>query len=55
MIRTLSKGTIVAFLFAGLYYLLRGLKISRKGSAVDRDCQFTRAHLFLAGLMEGLS
>ena len=30
MVRTLSKGTIVAFLFAGLYYLLRGLKISRK-------------------------
>lgn len=30
MIRTLSKGTIVGFLFAGLYYLLRGLKISRK-------------------------
>ena len=30
MIRTLSKGTIVAFLFAGLYYLLRGLKVSRK-------------------------
>lgn len=30
MIRTLSKGTIVAFLFAGLYYLLRGLKISHK-------------------------
>jgi O-antigen ligase len=31
MIRTLSKGTIVGFLFAGLYYLVRGLKISRKG------------------------
>ncbi len=31
MIRTLSKGTIVAFLFAGLYYLLRGLKISHRG------------------------
>ena len=30
MIRTLSKGTIVGFLFAGLYYLVRGLKISRK-------------------------
>jgi exopolysaccharide production protein ExoQ len=30
MIRTLSKGTIVAFLFAGLYYLLRGLRISHK-------------------------
>lgn len=30
MIRTLSKGTIVAFLFAGLYYLVRGLRISRK-------------------------
>jgi hypothetical protein len=30
MIRTLSKGTIVGFLFAGLYYFLRGLKISRK-------------------------
>jgi exopolysaccharide production protein ExoQ len=30
MVRTLSKGTIVGFLFAGLYYLLRGLKISRK-------------------------
>jgi exopolysaccharide production protein ExoQ len=30
MIRTLSKGTIVGFLLAGLYYLLRGLKISRK-------------------------
>jgi hypothetical protein len=30
MIRTLSKGTIVGFLFAGLYYLLRGLKITRK-------------------------
>jgi exopolysaccharide production protein ExoQ len=30
MLRTLSKGTIVGFLFAGLYYLLRGLKISRK-------------------------
>ncbi len=29
-IRTLSKATIVAFLFAGLYYLLRGLKISRR-------------------------
>lgn len=30
MIRTLSKGAIVGFLFAGLYYLLRGLNISRK-------------------------
>ena len=30
MIRTLSKGTIVGFLFAGLYYLMRGLKINRK-------------------------
>jgi O-antigen ligase len=30
-VRTLSKGTIVALLFAGLYYLVRGLKISRKG------------------------
>ncbi len=30
MIRTLSKGTIVGFLFAGLYYLVRGLKISRR-------------------------
>jgi exopolysaccharide production protein ExoQ len=30
MIRTLSKGTIVGFLFAGLYYLVRGLKMSRK-------------------------
>ena len=29
-VRTLSKGTIVASLFAGLYYLLRGLNISRK-------------------------
>jgi exopolysaccharide production protein ExoQ len=33
MIRTLSKATIVAFLFAGLYYLLRGLKIGRKVKA----------------------
>ena len=32
-IRTLSKATIVAFLFAALYYLLRGLKISRKAKA----------------------
>jgi exopolysaccharide production protein ExoQ len=30
MLRTLSKGTIVGFLFAGLYYLMRGLRISRK-------------------------
>jgi O-antigen ligase len=30
MIRTLSKGAIVGFLFASLYYLLRGLKISRR-------------------------
>lgn len=30
MLRTLSKGTIVGFLFAGLYYLVRGLKISRQ-------------------------
>lgn len=30
MIRTLSKGAIVGFLFAGLYYLLRGMNISRK-------------------------
>jgi exopolysaccharide production protein ExoQ len=30
MLRTLSKGTIVGFLFAGLYYLVGGLKISRK-------------------------
>ena len=29
-IRTLSKGTIVGFLFAALYYFLHGLKISRK-------------------------
>jgi exopolysaccharide production protein ExoQ len=29
-IRTLSKATIVALLFAGLYYLLRGLKVGRK-------------------------
>ncbi len=29
-IRTLSKGTIVGFLFASLYYFLHGLKISRK-------------------------
>jgi exopolysaccharide production protein ExoQ len=29
-VRTLSKGTIVGFLFAGLYYFLRGLKISRR-------------------------
>lgn len=29
-LRTLSKGTIIAFLFAGLYYFLHGLKISRK-------------------------
>jgi exopolysaccharide production protein ExoQ len=30
MVRTLSKGTIVGFLFAGFYYLLRGLKVSPK-------------------------
>jgi exopolysaccharide production protein ExoQ len=30
MVRTLSKGTIVGFIFAGLYYLVIGLKISRK-------------------------
>ena len=30
MIRTLSKATIVASLLAGLYYVLRGLRISRK-------------------------
>jgi exopolysaccharide production protein ExoQ len=30
MIRTLSKGTIVGFLFAGLYYFVHGLKISRR-------------------------
>ncbi len=30
LIRTLSKGTIVGFLFASLYFLIRGLKISRK-------------------------
>jgi exopolysaccharide production protein ExoQ len=30
MVRTLSKGTIVGFLFAGLYYLVRGLRISRR-------------------------
>lgn len=30
MVRTLSKGTIVGFLFAGIYYLLRGLKVSSK-------------------------
>lgn len=29
-IRTLSKGTIVGFLFAAFYYVVRGLKISRK-------------------------
>ncbi len=29
-IRTLSKGTIVGFLFASFYYFLHGLKISRK-------------------------
>lgn len=29
-IRTLSKGTIVGFLFASLYYFLHGLKISRR-------------------------
>jgi hypothetical protein len=30
ILRTLSKSTIIAFLFAGLYYFLHGLKISRK-------------------------
>src|ERR1700678_2767808 len=30
VIRTLSKGTIVGFLFASLYYVVHGLKISRK-------------------------
>lgn len=30
MVRTLSKGTIVGFIFAGLYYLVGGLKTSRK-------------------------
>jgi exopolysaccharide production protein ExoQ len=38
-IRTLSKGTIVALLFAGLYYLLRGMKVSRK----------TRVYIGIAG------
>lgn len=39
--RTLSKGTIVAFLFAGLYYFLRGLKIGRK----------TRVYIGMAGVV----
>jgi len=30
MVRTLSKSTIVAFLFAGLYYFLHGLRIRRR-------------------------
>lgn len=30
LIRTLSKGAIVGFLLASLYYLIRGLKINRK-------------------------
>jgi exopolysaccharide production protein ExoQ len=38
-IRTLSKGTIVGFLFAALYYILRGLKIRRR----------TRIYIGLAG------
>lgn len=38
-IRTLSKGTIVGFLFASLYYFLHGLKISRK----------TRLYIGIAG------
>jgi O-antigen ligase len=41
LIRTLSKGSIGGFLFAGLYYLLRGLKISRK----------TRVYVGLAGVV----
>jgi exopolysaccharide production protein ExoQ len=38
-IRTLSKGTIVGFLFAALYYILRGLKIRRS----------TRIYIGIAG------
>ncbi len=30
LLRTLSKGTIVGFVFAGLYYSLRGLNITRR-------------------------
>jgi oligosaccharide repeat unit polymerase len=30
LLRTLSKGVIVGFLFAGLYYLIHGLKIGRR-------------------------
>ena len=30
MVRSLSKGTIIAFLFSGLYYLLRGLKVTTR-------------------------
>ena len=33
MLRTLSKGTIAAFLFGGGYYLLRGMRISRTAKA----------------------
>jgi len=33
LIRTLSKGAIVGFAFAGLYFLLRGLKLSQRARA----------------------
>jgi exopolysaccharide production protein ExoQ len=41
LIRTLSKGTIVGFLFSSLYYVVHGLKISRK----------VRAYIGVAGAL----
>jgi O-antigen ligase len=51
MLRTLSKGTIVGFLFAGLYYLLRGLKISRK-ARISIGVACTAVLIAFWGLME---
>jgi O-antigen ligase len=38
VVRTLSKATIIAFLLAGLYYLVNGLKITRKAKVWISVC-----------------